>query len=146
MQVHTVGVSPSLSCSKVAGFEGGIFINFSRATFLVSCPLRWSIYIWAIWSWNKFDEKHSVLAIKCDCINHGFMNDVQKFLINVSDIKTVGLKGQLISKAIYGLITSPKKWTDKFVLFAFSLFTANKSNSSICFLGESTVRQSALRF
>ena len=37
------------------------------------------------------------------------MNDVQKFLINVSDIKTVGLKGQLISKAIYGLITSPKK-------------------------------------
>ena len=28
-------------------------------------------------------------------------------------------KGQLISKAIYGLITSPKKRTDKFDLFAF---------------------------
>ena len=37
-------------------------------------------------------------------------------------------KGQLISKAIYGLLTSPKKPTDDFVLFAFLLFTANKSN------------------
>ena len=36
-------------------------------------------------------------------------------------------KGQLISKAIYGLLTSPKKQTDK-VSFAFLLFTANKSN------------------
>ena len=55
-------------------------------------------------------------------------------------------KDQLISKAIYGLLTSPKKWTDKFVLFAFLLFTANKSNSSVCFLGESTARQSAFWF
>ena len=39
-------------------------------------------------------------------------------------------------KAIYGLLTSPKKWTDEFVLFAFLLFTANKSNSSVRFLGE----------
>ena len=51
-------------------------------------------------------------------------------------------KGQLISKAIYGLLTSPKKCTDEFVLFAFLLFTANKSNSSFHFLGESTARQS----
>ena len=55
-------------------------------------------------------------------------------------------KGQLISKAIYGLLTSPKKRTDEFVLFAFLLFTANKSNSSVRFLGESTARQSAFRF
>ena len=55
-------------------------------------------------------------------------------------------KGQLISKAIYGLLTSPKKRTDKFVLFAYLLFTANKSNSSVHFLGESTARQSAFRF
>ena len=54
-------------------------------------------------------------------------------------------KGQLISKAIYGLLTSPKKRRDEFVLFAFLLFTANKSNSSIRFLGESTARQSAFR-
>ena len=55
-------------------------------------------------------------------------------------------KGQLISKAIYGLVTSPKKRTDEFVLFAFLLFTANKSNSSIRFLGESTTCQSAFWF
>ena len=55
-------------------------------------------------------------------------------------------KGQLISKAIYGLLTSPKKWTDKFVLFAFLLFTANKSNSSVRFLGEFKARQSAFWF
>ena len=54
-------------------------------------------------------------------------------------------KGQLISKAIYGLLTSPKKQTDEFVLFAFLLFTTNKSNSSVRFLGESTARQSAFR-
>ena len=55
-------------------------------------------------------------------------------------------KGQLISKAIYGLLTSPKKRTDEFVLFAFLLFMANKSNSSVGFLGESMARQSAFRF
>ena len=52
-------------------------------------------------------------------------------------------KGQLISEAIYGLLTSPKKRMDKLLLFAFLLFTANKSNSSVRFLGESTARQSA---
>ena len=46
-------------------------------------------------------------------------------------------KGQLISKAISGLLTSSKKRTDEFVLFAFLLFTANKSNLSVRFLGES---------
>ena len=60
---------------------------------------------------------------------------------------TVGLteppKGQLISKPIYDLLTSPKKRTDEFDLFAFLLFTANKSNSSVRFFGESTARQSA---
>jgi hypothetical protein len=55
-------------------------------------------------------------------------------------------KGQLISKAIYGLLTSPKKRTDEFDLFAFLLFMANKSNLSVCFLGESTDRQSAFWF
>jgi hypothetical protein len=55
-------------------------------------------------------------------------------------------KGQLISKAIYGLLTSPKKRrTDEFDLFAFLLFTANKTNSSVRILGESTARQSAFR-
>ena len=45
-------------------------------------------------------------------------------------------KGQLISKPIYDLLTSPKKRTDEFDWFAFLLFTANKSNSSVRFFGE----------
>ena len=56
------------------------------------------------------------------------------------------IKGQLISKEIYGLLTSPKKRTDEIVLFAFCLFTANKLNLSVRFLGESTARQSAFWF
>ena len=54
-------------------------------------------------------------------------------------------KDQLISKADWRAIDSPKKRTNEFVLFAFLLFTANKSNSSVRFLGESTARQSAFR-
>ena len=52
-------------------------------------------------------------------------------------------KGQLISKADWRAIDSPKKRTDEFVLFAFLLFMANKSNSSVRFLGEFMARQSA---
>ena len=52
-------------------------------------------------------------------------------------------KGQLISKADWRTVDSPKKPTDEFVLLAFLLFTANKSNFSVRFLGESTERQSA---
>ena len=55
-------------------------------------------------------------------------------------LKIAFIKGQLISKASYGLLTSPKKRRDKFVLFAFLLFAANKSNSSVRFLGESMAR------
>ena len=58
---------------------------------------------------------------------------------------TIPTKGQLVSKAIHGLLTSPKKRTDEFDLFAFLLFTANKTNSSVRFLGESTAVQSAFR-
>ena len=50
-------------------------------------------------------------------------------------------KGRLISKADWRAIDSPKKQTDQFVLFAFLLFTANKSNLSVRFMGESTAPQ-----
>ena len=43
-------------------------------------------------------------------------------------------------------IDSPKKRMDKVVLFAFLLFTANKSNSSVHFLGESMAHKSAFQF
>ena len=49
------------------------------------------------------------------------------------------VKGKVISKADWCAIDSPKKRTDEFVLFAFLPFTANKSNSSVRFLEESTV-------
>ena len=42
-------------------------------------------------------------------------------------------KGQLISKAIYDVLTSPKKRTDEFYLFAVKSKKANKTNSSIHF-------------
>ena len=45
-------------------------------------------------------------------------------------------KGQLISKPIYDLLTSPKKRTDEFDLFAVKSKKANKSNSSNRFFGE----------
>ena len=55
-------------------------------------------------------------------------------------------KGQLTPKADWRTIDSSKKQTGEFVLFAFLLFTANKSNSSVhLFLGKSTARQSAFR-
>ena len=47
-------------------------------------------------------------------------------------IKTM-TKGQLISKADWHAIDSPKKQTDEFVLFVFLLFTTNKSNVSVRF-------------
>ena len=50
--------------------------------------------------------------------------------------KTKGsYKGQLILKADWRAIDSPKKRTDE--LFAFLLFTAYQSNSFVYFLGES---------
>ena len=45
-------------------------------------------------------------------------------------------EGQLISKAIYGLLTSPKKQTDEFDLFAVKSKKANKTNSFVHFCGE----------
>ena len=51
-------------------------------------------------------------------------------------IQTDTPKSQLISKAIYGLLTSPKTQTDKFVLFAVKGEEANKLNLSVCVLGE----------
>ena len=55
-----------------------------------------------------------------------FQVDIQKkkFLLAyqksaVVALNSVVVKGQLISKAIYGLVTSPKKRADEFVSFAF---------------------------
>ena len=56
------------------------------------------------------------------------------------------LKGQIKPKADWRTVDSPKKQMNEFVLFALLLFTANKSNSFVRFLGESTARQSCFWF
>ena len=73
--------------------------------------------------------------------SHGFHGRSPIFFLQCT-------KGQLISKAIYGLRTSPKKWMDEFVLLAVKSKKANKTNSnlSVHFLGESTTCQSAYGF
>ena len=108
-----------------------------------------NIFLYLINKARKRSEKLGVhLLILTDCI---FLKLREGTLLCYAFSWIMGIytrhpKGQLILKAIYGLLTSPKKWTDEFVLFAFLLFTANKSNSSVRFLGESTARQSAFWF
>ena len=80
-----------------------------------------------------------------------FSSNLWFFHFYVMQLFSADAKGQLILKAIlprrmYGLLTSPKKQTDEFVLFAFSLFEVNESNSSVRFLGETTACQSAFWF
>ena len=55
-------------------------------------------------------------------------------------------KGQIKPKADWHAVDSPKKRANEFVLFAFLLFTANKTNPFVRFLGESTLRQSCFWF
>ena len=62
--------------------------------------------------------------------------DIQKYEKEVC-------KGQLISKADWQAIDSPKKRMDEFYLFAVKSKKANKTNLSVPFLGESMTRQSA---
>ena len=45
---------------KLQGLRVVCSKNISRATFFLSGPLRWWIYIWAICLWNKFEKKRSV--------------------------------------------------------------------------------------
>ena len=52
-------------------------------------------------------------------------------------------KGQLISKADWRVVDSPKKRTDEFDLFTVKSKKTNKTNSSVRFFGESMARQSA---
>ena len=55
-------------------------------------------------------------------------------------------KGQLISKADWRAIDSPKKRTDEFDFVAVKSEKANKTNSFVHFLGESTAGQSCFWF
>ena len=55
-------------------------------------------------------------------------------------------KGQIKPKADWRAIDSPKKGTNKFVLFAVKSKEATRTNSFVHCLGESMARQSAFGF
>ena len=55
-------------------------------------------------------------------------------------------KGQIKPKADWRAVDSHKKQTNEFVLFAFLLFTANKTNSSVHFLENLRCTQTAFGF
>ena len=55
-------------------------------------------------------------------------------------------KGKIKPKADWRAVDSPKKQINEFVLFAFLLFTTNKTNSFVRFLGEYTAHQSPFGF
>ena len=79
-----------------------------------------------------FDHLHAEFCDTCGLV---IGVDDGKFFYDTMYYWGVGTKDQLISKPIYDLLTSPKKRTDEFDLFALLLFTANKSNSSVRFFG-----------
>ena len=81
----------------------------------------------------------------------GFFSDncALQYLSLCSPVKVHSMmfcpKGQLISKADWCAVDSPKKRTDQFDLFAVKSKKANKANSSVRFLGEFMARQSAFK-
>ena len=58
-------------------------------------------------------------------------------MLLAANLKLAGSKGQLISKAIYGLLTSSKKRTDEFDFFPFLLFIAEEVKFVRSFFGRS---------
>jgi hypothetical protein len=67
-------------------------------------------------------------------------------VLSFSQIFCLFTKGQIKPKADWPAIDSPKQQMNEFVLFDFLLFMANKTNSFVLFLGESTARQNCFRF
>jgi len=49
---------------KSSGVWGWFIYHLFKGYIFILCPLRWSICIWAICPWNKFDEK-AQCEVKC---------------------------------------------------------------------------------
>ena len=76
-----------------------------------------------------------------------YMNfNKQKVDIFLKSIERAGPKGQLISKADWHAIDSPKNERMNLFCLLFCSSWQKKSNSSVRFSGESKARQSAFRF
>ena len=112
---------------------------------LLNISSTWKPDVTALWSYSSVCFPNFYPPFYYGS-NESMVNMVWMTAVLLQWHLTLTAKGQLISKAIYGLLTSPKKQMDEFVLLAFLLFTANKSNSSVRFFGESTSCQSAFRF
>ena len=61
-------------------------------------------------------------------------------------IQVMGFKGQIKPKADWHAVDSPKKRMNKFGFLPWKAKKQTKKNSFVCFLGESTVCQSAFGF
>ena len=80
-----------------------------------------------------------ILNLKKNCLNQKSGKTfflLSRVLNNLGIKNLVFGKGQVISKADWHSVDSPKKQTDEFDLFALKSKKANKSNSSVCFFGE----------
>ena len=109
---------------------------------------RADILISFLWISSKHFNRIGLKMIRL-CIKIIVFNSAQNPFSSAPLLKfqrKIITKGQLISKPIDGLLTSPKKRTGDCVSLTFLLFTANRSHWSVRFLEESTARQSAFRF
>ena len=119
------------------------------------------IMLWRLWSFNfgliwkktvkakhcRSNQRKFVVQKMCLfwpetlCSVACWMAQKSKFLYTHQILTFAPMrKGQIKPKADSSAVDSPKKWTKKFVLFAFLLFTANKTNSFVRFLEKSTAR------
>ena len=105
----------------------------AKSTFLF---LR-SLLIWReIWGLGILLPKLFWPTVRKNCYSYREKNfEIWGWRLRIHKIFEI-TKGQLISKAIHGQLTSPKKRTDEFDLFAMKSKKANKSNSFVRFLGE----------
>ena len=94
---------------------------------IIITKFSWSAIILNIWVEFLFVENNQARSISRKVVsNDEFFNLPQNQIA----------KGHLISKAIYGRLTSSKKRMDEFDLFTMKSKKANKTNSSVRFLEE----------
>ena len=91
-----------------------------------------SYFYWRTIGWNRFWKSNHLYFHVHACI----------FFV----IQQISRKGQIKPKADWCAIDSPKKRKNEFGLLASLLFTANKTNSFLHFLGESTARPNCTWF
>ena len=97
---------------------------------------------------KKTDRQTDLTQVVVEAISQGLASNFQDTFLSIWSIfvKHLSPKGQKKPKADWRAVDSLKKRTNKFVFIAFLLYTANKTNSFVHFLGESTARRNCFRF